>query len=171
MAKALKTPTSVWTAVFRRIIQQLKNDPAIKRVVGLDHLRSWEGVPADKSEFAPSSNAPVVRLTPQPRNVDWYSPDMQSGELWVQVELAVQTLCIDDVADLWDIVVAALQPAGPAVPTSGNSFAQDLVTLGAETGEIVFSDPAFDPQPQASDDGFFFAGGHFRLRVLRREYP
>jgi hypothetical protein len=169
MAKSLKTPTSVWTAVFRRIIQQLKNDTAIKRVVGLDHLRSWEGVPADKSEFVPTSNAPVVRLTPQPRNVDWYSPDMQSGELWVQVELAVQTLCIDDVADLWDIVVNAIRPG--ALNATGGPFVQDLVAAGAETGEIVFSDPAFDPQPQASDDGFFFAAGHFRLRLLRSVNP
>jgi len=169
VAKSLKTPTSVWTAVFRRIIQQLENDPNVKRVVGLDNLRSWKGVPGDKNEFAPTSNAPVVRLTPQPRNVDWYSPDMQSGDLWVQVELAVQSLCIDDVADLWDILVNAIRPG--AIDSTGGSFAQDLVTLGAETGEIVFSDPAFDPQPQASDDGLFFAAGHFRLRLLRFVNP
>lgn len=171
MAKVLKTPTSVWTAVFRRIIQQLKNDPAVKRVVGLENLRSWEGVPGDKNEFVPTSNAPVVRLTPWPQGVDWYSPDLQAGTLSVRIELGVQTLCIDDVADLWDIIVAALQPGGTPVPSTGTDFAQDLVTLGAETGEIVFSDPAFDPQPQASDDGFFFAAGHFRLRLLRSVNP
>ena len=55
MAKSLKTPTSVWTAVFRRIVQQLENDPTIKRVVGLDNLRSWKGVPGDKNEFVPTS--------------------------------------------------------------------------------------------------------------------
>jgi hypothetical protein len=169
MAKSLKTPTSVWTAVFRRIIQQLENDPNVRRAVGLHNLRSWKGVPGDKNEFAPTSNAPVVRLTPQPRNVDWYSPDMQSGDLWVQVELAVQSLCIDDVADLWDILVNAIRPG--ALDSTGGLFAQDLVTLGAESGEIVFSDPAFDPKPQASDDGFFFAAGHFRLRLLRSVNP
>ena len=165
MPKSLKTPTSVWTAVFRRIVLQLETDPAVNRVVGRDNLRSWKGVPGDKAPFEPTSAAPVVRLTPQPQGVDWYSEDAQAGMLAVLVELAVQTLCIDDVADLWDIVVAACNPG--ALNSTGGSFARDLVVLGAETGEIVFSDPAFDPQPFAEPDGFFFAAGHFRLRIVR----
>lgn len=157
----------MWTAVFRRIIQQVENNATIKRVVGLPNVRSWKGVPADKTAPVPTSSAPVLRFTPQPQNVEWYSPDLQDGTLAVLVELAVQSLCIDDVTDLWDIVVAALQPGGPAVPSTGISFSQDLIGLGAETGEIVFSDPAFDPRPEASDEGVFFAAGHFRLRTLR----
>ena len=168
MSKSLKTPTSVWTAVFRRIVQQLENDPNVKRVVG-DNLRSWKGVPGDKTPFEPKANAPVVRRTPQPRSVDWYSPDMQSGDLWVQVELGVQSLCIDDMADLWDILVNAIRPG--AVDSLGNPFALDLVALGAETGEIVFSDPAFDPKPFAEPEGYFYAAGHFRLKLLRAVFP
>jgi hypothetical protein len=171
MPKSLKTPSSVWTLVFRRIVQQLENDASIKRVVGQQNVRSWKGVPGDKAPFAPTPGAPVVRLTPNPRNVDWYSPDLTVGTLYVRVELAVQSLSIDDVADLWDIVVQALQPGGPAVPSSGVSFAQDLVALGAETGEIVCSDPALDPQPEASDEGLFLAAGAFRLRIMRPVNP
>ena len=167
MPKSLKTPTSVWTAVFRRIVQQLETDPNVFRVVGRDNIRSWKGVPADKSDFVPTANAPVVRLTPQPRGVEWFSSDLQAGTLFVRVELAVQSLCLDDVVDLWDVVVQALQPGGAAIPATGLNFAQDLVNIGAETGLIVFADPAFDPQPQASDDGFFFAAGNFHLRCLR----
>ena len=165
MPKSLKTPSSVWSAVFRRIVMQVENDPSVKRVVGVDNLRSWKGVPGDKNDFMPTSNAPVVRLTPQPRNVDWYSPDTQSGVLWVQVELAVQSLCIDDVADLWDILVNAIRPG--ALTSTVRSFPQSLVALGAETGEIVFSDPAMDPRPDASEEGLFFAVGHFHLKLLR----
>ena len=166
MAKSLKTPTSVWTKVFRRIVQQLETDANVRRVVG-DNLRSWKGVPADKAEFAPTSAAPVVRLTPQPQGVEWYSPDEQVGTLFVQVEIGVQTLCIDDVIDVWDLIVGALQPGGASIPVGGVDFARDLVNVGAETGDIVFSDPAFNPRPDASDEGFFFAAGHFRLRLLR----
>jgi hypothetical protein len=169
MAKSLKTPTSVWTRVFRRIVQQLENDPNIRRVVGPDNLRSWKGVPGDKAPFEPTSTAPVVRLTPQPQNVDWYSPDTQAGQLFVQVELGVQGLCIDDIADLWDIFVNAIRPG--ALNLIGGPFAQDLVDLGAETGEIVFSDPAFSPQPFAETEGNFFAAGHFRLKLLRFVNP
>lgn len=166
MSKSLKTPVSVWTQVFRRIVQQLENDPGIKRVVG-PNLRSWKGVPADKAQFVPTSSAPVVRLTPNPSSVDWYDPAAQAGELWVLVELAVSTLCIDDVSDLWDAIVTALQPGGPAVAPGTVSFSQDLINLGAETGEIVFSDPAYDPRPDEAGEGYFLAAGRMRLRVLR----
>jgi hypothetical protein len=165
MPKALKTNTSKWTAVFRAIVQQLKNDPDVKRVIGLDNLRTWDGSPGDKMAFAPTNNRPVVRLTPQPRNVEWYSPDMQAGRLYVQVELAVQSLCIDDVLDLWDLILYPIRPG--ATNAAGSFFFLDLTAVGAETGEIVFSDPAFDPQPGTDQEGFFLASGHFHLTVQR----
>jgi hypothetical protein len=146
LAKSLKTRTSAWTAVFRRVVQQLKDDPDVRRVVGVQNLRSWEGVPADKAPMTPSATAPVIRLTPQPDHVGWYSPDAQSGTLIVRVELAVMSLCLDDVVDLWDLLVAALGPG---------------------TGEIVFTDPANDPRPDASPEGQFLAQGYFALTVLR----
>jgi hypothetical protein len=164
LAKSLKTRTSAWTAVFRRVVQQLKDDPDVRRVVGVQNLRSWEGVPADKAPMTPSATAPVIRLTPQPDHVGWYSPDAQSGTLIVRVELAVMSLCIDDVVDLWDLLVAAL---GPGTAGSSGTFSADLVALGAETGEIVFTDPANDPRPDASPEGQFLAQGYFALTVLR----
>jgi hypothetical protein len=168
MAKMLKTNASVWSRVFRRIVQQLENDPDVRRVVGVLNLRSWRGVPGDKAPFEPSQSQPVVRLTPNPSNVDWYSPDLQVGTLAVVVEMVVPSLCVDDVADLWDVLVHALLPGGPALSSGGNpNFAQDLVAAGAETGEIVFSDPAFDPRPRAEPEGIFMAEGRFHLRLLR----
>jgi hypothetical protein len=163
--KSLKTPQSVWTKVFRRIVQQLESDANIRRVVGIDNLRSWKGVPGDKAPFEPTNSSPLVRLTPQPKDVDWYSPNTQAGMLWVGVELAIQSLCVDDIADLWDILVNAIRPG--AADAQGTSFALDLVNLGAETGEIVFSDPAIDARMEGSAEGYFFAVGHFRLRIIR----
>src|SRR5262249_27030891 len=145
-------------------------DPDVKRVVGLQNLRSWKGVPGDKAPFEPSQNLPVVRLTPNPRDVDWYSPDTHAGTLWVLVEMAIPSLCVDDVHDLWDILVHALLPSAPS-NDGGSSFALDLTRLGAETGEILFSDPAFDPRPWDEPEGVFLAQGHFRLRLLRSINP
>lgn len=164
MPKSLKTNQSVWTKVFRRLVQQLKTDPEFKRVVGIENLRSWEGVAGDKDPFAAPGAKPVVRLTPQPRGVDWYSEDSQAGTLYVLVEMCVQSLCIDDVADLYDLVVAALRPGN-------GSLMQELIALGAETGEIVFSDPAFDPQPGTDAEGYFLASGHFQLKLIRSVNP
>src|SRR4051812_33327755 len=98
MPKSLKTIQSVWTKVFRRIVQQLEQDAEIRRVLGADNLRSWKGVPGDKAPFSPTTTNPVARLTPMPAGVDWYSPDTQAGTLGVGVELAVMSLAIDDVA-------------------------------------------------------------------------
>jgi hypothetical protein len=80
------------------------------------------------------------------------------------VELAVQSLCIDDIADLYDLIVQALRPGN-------GTLALDLVGLGAETGEVVFSDPAFDAQPGADPEGMFMATGRFQLRVVRLVNP
>jgi hypothetical protein len=164
MPKSLKTNQCGWTKVFRRIVQQVETDADIRRVVGVENVRSWKGVPGDKMPFAPTDKAPVIRLTPQPRNVNWYSPDSQIGTLFVVVELAVQSLSIDDVIDLYDLVVQCLRPGN-------GTFWQDLVALGAETGEIVFSDPAFDAQPGAKPEGAFFAVGQMQLRVVRPVNP
>jgi hypothetical protein len=166
MPKSLRTNSSVWTRVFRRIVLQLETDPDVRRVVGVDNLRSWKGVAGDKSPFSPTSSAPVVRLLAMPKGVDWYSPDSQAGTLWVQVEMGIQSLCSDDVTDLWRLIAVALRPGGRAISPGTVSFALDLVALGAETGEIVFSDPTYDPQPAAEPEGFFFGAGHFRLQCL-----
>jgi hypothetical protein len=162
MPKSLKTSLSVWTRVFRRIVQQLKTDPDFRRVVA--DFRSWEGVPGDKTPPNPNVGAPFVRLTPQPMGVDWYSEDTQAGTLYVLVEIVVSSLCVDDVADLWDVVVQALRPGN-------GTLCRDLIAVGAETGEIVFSDPAFDPQPAAESEGQFSATGRFHLRLLRSVNP
>jgi hypothetical protein len=164
VGKSLKTPQSVWTKVFRRIVEQLEKDPDIRRVVGVENIRSWKGVPGDKAPMVPTSSAPVMRLTPNPRDVDWYSPDTHVGTLAVLVEIAVQSLSVDDAIDLWDLVQSALRPGN-------GTLARDLVALGAETGEIVCGDPAFDGAPAAEPEGQLRAQGRFHLRILRNVYP
>lgn len=164
MPKTLKTNDCVWTQVFRRIVRQVELDAEIRRVVGGDRIRSWKGVPADKSPLVPATGAPLMRLTPNPSGVDWYSPDSQAGTLSVQVEIYVASLCIDDVANLWDLVVVACSPCQPG-------FAQALIAAGAETGEIVFGDPAFDPRPDVEPEGYFAATGRLRLTVIRSVNP
>jgi hypothetical protein len=167
MPKSLKTPLSVWTKIFRRIVAQLETNADVRRVVGIDNVLSWTGKAADYQPLVPTATAPLVRLSPNPSGVDWYSPDAQAGNLGVMIEIAVSSTCIDDVVDLWDMLVTALLPDGIPIPATGVSFSQDLVGLGAETGEIVFSDPAFDRQPAQEPQGYFLAQGHFRLSTIR----
>jgi hypothetical protein len=164
MPKALQTKASVWSKVFRRIVQQIEQNPDIRRVVGVDNIRSWSGVDADKAPMVPSSGAPIIRLTPNPANVSWYDPSSQAGTLTVRVEIVIQSLCVDDVADLWDLIVVAIRP--------GNyPFTHQLVELGAITGEAVFFQPAVDPKPEAQPEGYLLAEGRFRLDVQRSVSP
>ena len=74
----------------------------------------------------------------------------------MRVELAIATLCVDDVADLWDLIGWALRPGN-------DGFGQALIAAGAETGEIVFSDPAATPNPDSEPEGTFIAVGSFDL--------
>jgi hypothetical protein len=165
VAKALRTRQSTWSAVFREVVAQFARDEEVRRVVGPHNIRSWAGVPDDKAPLIPTGTAPVVRFTPEPRNVTWYSPCAQYGMLRVRVELAVASLCIDDVLDLWDLVVSAIGPG------STPGFSTSLVPLGAETGEIQFTDPTIDPFPAADPEGLFLATGYFQLAVIRPIHP
>jgi hypothetical protein len=166
--KTLATKSSVWSAVFRRIVLQVTTNAPVLRIVSADRIRSWAGSPTDGQPLKPAEGRPMVRLTPSPRGVDWYSPDMQKGWLDVVVEVAVQTYCVDDPIDLWDLVVDALKPG--ALDTKGNGFALDLVALGAETGEIVFADPVVDTGIGSEPANIMVATGKFTLAVLRTTF-
>lgn len=160
MPKTLRTNQSAWIKVFRKVIATLETDPDFRRVVGQDSLRSWSGIPGDKAPMEPSLGRPVVRLTPNPSAVEWYDPSSQVGTLSVRVEVVVQSLCVDDCIDLYDLIEQALLPGR-------GTLRQELVALGAETGEIVFSDPAFDPKPEVEPDGYIVGEGRFHIRILR----
>jgi hypothetical protein len=160
---SLKTAAFPWSAVFRVVTTQAENDPELRRILG-GRLRSWKGEPADRLPLDATSDGPVMRFTPQPRRVSRYSPDATVGNLDVLVEYSVLTLCVDDVMNLWETVVQALT-------WDDDTFRAALVAAGAETGEVEFSDPAYDPRPAADPLGVFNAAGVFTLRVTREMAP
>lgn len=162
MPKSLNTPISAWTAVFRAIVAKLDADVAFRDVVS--DFRHWFGIDGDKHPMVPRVGSPVVRLTPNPGGVDWYDPSSQIGVLNVLVEMTISSSCVDDVIDLWDVIVSALAPAD-------NAFCQALIALGAETGEITFHDPAITYNPENTPEGYFYGRGGFRLRVQRSVNP
>lgn len=156
---ALKTKTYPWVAVFRLITDQAEADPDLSRVLG-PRLRSWKGTEDDKLPLTATEDGPVMRFTPRPRAVARYDPLTEYGPLDVLVELSVLSLAIDDVLNLWGTLCDALTFRDEA-------WRQALVAAGAETGEIAFTDPAYDPRPDAQPLGVFNAAGVFTLTVLR----
>jgi hypothetical protein len=167
MPKTLATRPSVWTAVYRRIVRQLTTDPALKNLSV--QWRTYDGNPNDRQPLTPTFGKPIVRLTPKPRSVDWYSPDLQRGWLDVECEIAVATESADDPIDLHDYIVQAVRPG--ATDSQGNPFALDLAALGAETGEIIFHAPAFADSPAGQPSGILIAVGVFTLAIMRPVNP
>jgi hypothetical protein len=164
MPKTLKVPTSVYTMVFRRLVRQLEADTRFRAVVTPDRLMSWKGLPSDGNPLTPAIGKPVVRLTPHPMHGDWYSPDTQVTWLAVDVELTISGYSSDDVCDLWDCLLSALRPGA-------GTLAADLVADGAETGEVLFSDPAFDQKRDENASSSWYSIGRFKLAVLRSVNP
>jgi hypothetical protein len=160
--KTLKGPSSVYSHVFRRITKQLESDAKFRSAVS--DLRSWKGQPSDSAPLTPSTGKPIVRLTPRPQAGTWYSPDTQESTLVVDVEMVIASYSVEDVLDLWDELVMALRPGN-------GTLAQDLVALGAETGEILFSAPAYDHKREQKDSAYWDATGQFQLHVLRTVSP
>lgn len=163
MAQATKSLPCIWSRVFRVITTRCKNDLEIQRAVG-SGLRIWDNNPLDKTPFIPTdANTVQVRLTPLPRNVQWWSPDSQLGQLVVKTEIAVQSLDITDYMDVWDLVVNTMRP-------SDQDLKRALVAAGAHTGECLFGDPAVDTNPDMVALGYFIATGNFQLDIRRTVY-
>ncbi len=161
--KTLKINDCVWTVVFRAIVSHLERDREFARVVGKERLASWKGLPGDQTPDAPSVGRPIVRLTPMPSGVDWFTPDSQSGMLSVLVELDIATMCVDDCANLWNLISDALQPGTLEGTTK---FSTILVNAGCETGEILFSNPGFMIKAGADAEGYFATQGTFQVRII-----
>lgn len=164
MPKTLDINDCVWTAIFRAIVRQVTTNKPVLAVVSADRIRSWEGKPTDPTPLVPVQGRPMIRLTPSPRSVAAFSPDTQEGFLDVVVELAVLTYCVDDPINLWFLLTTALKPN--ALDALGNTVRQNLVNAGAETGEILFSDPAVDTSIGSEPGNIMVAVGKFSLAVL-----
>lgn len=159
--KTLDINASVWSKVYRAVVQKIKTNSDVKRVAK-DRVYSWDGTLDDRADWAPSVGHPEIQLTPITTGVGWYDPSSQAGTLTVKVEIAVSSLCIDDAMDLFDAIATAVAPFG------NDDFVRTLESLGAETGEIVFDTPAYDASPNTNPLGYFVATGSFRLKVIRR---
>jgi hypothetical protein len=156
----LKLPTWPPTAVFRAIVHRLKADPVLQRVIPPGSWLTWDGDPRANHPLPKTS--PAIRLTPTTGANAWWSPQAQVGPLLIAVELSVSTSCVDDVMNLWGAIVRAIYTGD--VPGEA-AFSVVLQGLGAHTGMITFSLPAFDHSPEADGAGMFVATGQMKLDI------
>ena len=160
----LGLPDSPRKLVFRRIVQQLKNDPVLRR--SLKTILAWGGSPEDARPLT-LDESPAIRLTPGFGPDEWRFPDGTSGWMFIKVEMLVPGFDVGDMIDLWWAIETALYPRDwPARMAFQKELRevglpQDLA--GAATGQISFSQPVADDYPA---DQHQHAVGEMKIEVL-----
>lgn len=164
----LELDASPRTRVFRTIDAILRRDATLKRLFGKKgSYRSWTGDPGDAKPMAVEL-APAVRITPAGLGEDqWYSPDSQTGDLVVDVELMIRGTNADDLMNAWWAIQRAIYPEDQAARLQ---LANDVQGAGSFSGMITFLDPAFDRQA-AENAGYFHALGRMKVDVLEALNP
>jgi hypothetical protein len=148
-----KSPRS---KVFRAIVKILEHDRVLSNVIKPEAFRSWSGGSKENLEFT-FALAPALRLTPANTEEHFWAPNAMVGQLFINCEMLVAGTNVDDVNDLWYAIERAIYPT--------NNMQANIPTLqaaGAHSGIVLFSQPAYDPEPQ---DKFFAAIGQMKVDV------
>lgn len=160
----LDLPPSPRRLVFRRVVQQIRDDPLIRRAVRT--ILAWDGKPDDARQLT-IAQAPGLRITPTFGPDTWAFPDAQRGWMFLAVEMLVPGYDAGDMMDLWWALERALYPPDGAARMA---FQRDLREVGlpqglagAYTGLIEFSQPIADDSPS---DQHQHAVGQLRIEML-----
>lgn len=133
--------------VYRKLVEVLREDPVLSRVV--NHWFAWEGETAHDQLDLAVGLCPAISLAPSMGSDRWYGPEAYLGPLHVHVGIAVAGTDADDLLDLYHAVKRAVYPADEA---AGIAIHQALVEAGAEAMYLVeFTQGRFGVQ--ADDDG------------------
>ncbi len=159
MAGSLDLDDCPRTLVYRKIVEFLRNDPTLRRVIRPPSLRTWDGKPTDSADFG-AATAPCLRLTPINGPDAWVYPSAFAGDLLLNCEVLVTGTNVDDLFNLWWAISRAIYPKDPAKRMAN---IQALQLAGAKNGLVEFSQPAFDPDPK---DNFLWGTGQLRVSIL-----
>jgi hypothetical protein len=153
--------------VFRRICQQLRTDPVLSTVV-----TNWDTYAGESADQMPGNimQCPYIKLLPLLGSVGWYAPDAQMGPLDIQIQAGVDGLDAADCLDLWDAFERAIYPYQGR--DKQLAFEAELVSLGAETGQIQFSRPASIAElPNANSGLQYTLLGMMQVNIVRPFSP
>lgn len=154
-------PRGVRSAVYRRIVEQLRTDPVLSNVV-----KTWETWDRpSEPQIDAITTAPALRVMPVLGSVAWYSPDAQFGPLQLRYELYLEGVDGCDALDVQDALERAIYPADIA---KQRAFQRDLVNLGCHTGLITFSQPA---AIQAQESDMVMCPGLMQIEIVRGFNP
>jgi len=148
-------PQSERSAVFRALALILRQDPMLTATVRT--FVDWSGGPNDNNPPT-LAMCPYLRLTPTGSADEWASPATHVGALYINIEMMVAGYAVDDLADLWRAVIAAIYDP------QGTTFAAVQAALrdaGAYPPSPQFTMPAFDPKPESN-----YCYGIAQIRIM-----
>lgn len=139
----LPLPDYPWTSAFRALVEVLKEDPDLRRVVKA--WRCWEGGPEDMEPLEPAQ-LPWVLMTPAPSGIKRATDADYQTDFRVNFTFGVPGTRVDDLMNLWGAVMQALRFDRPFRDrTVGEHF--------RDRGAIVHGVVGVGVDPKVTGDG------------------
>lgn len=165
MIRKLPLPDGQRTKVFRFIVNWLKNDPTLGRVIRADAWQDFSGNPNDPGPQSPLQ-APTIRLSPAPTALAWTSVESMISPLYINIECLVQGVHADDVLNLQEAIENAFYPADP----TRQALLQNTLVgppYYCMTGLIEFTLPLWDRNQDVGRGGNWYPIGQMRIDIRR----
>jgi len=139
----------------------VRQNATFQRIVKPHSFRTWQGNPEDAKEFT-FEIAPALRWTPMNTGEQFRTPDTMSGDLLINCEVLLKGTNVSNLTNFWWMIVKCFYPPSTAPGVTRNEVIQALMTAGARSGLVLFSQPAFDPGP----DGVWLSGkGQIKIEI------
>lgn len=156
-------PRGVRSAVYRRIVDQLRTDPVLSSVV-----KTWRTHDRQEPDLDNASALPALQVELQLGPVAWYSPDSQFGSLQIRYTAYLDATGPDalDALDFQEAIERAIYPFSDR--SKQLKFEQAMRDLKCETGQITFGQPA---SPVGEQGGIVQCVGVMQVNVIRPLNP
>jgi hypothetical protein len=162
--KILKLPDHPRSIIYTLIVQALKADPTLRRVVAPDAWRTYLDEP-DNDTPPGEDTLPSVEVLPFGQGALPESPIAQSSPLGIAITIATEGLDVRDLLNLWGAIEHALFP-GDGSRTLGAAIRAAIAGTGAQYETLNLSSPAITASGPAIDKQIMVASG--TLNVMMR---
>ena len=165
MRRKLALPDGQRTKVFRYLVNWLKNDPVLGRVIRSDAWQDFSGNPSDPAPQSPLQ-APTIRLSPAPAPLSWTSVESMISPLYINIECLIAGVNADDILNLQEAIENAFYPTD----ATRQALLQNTL-VGAPyycmTGLVEFTLPLWDRTESPGKSGNWYPIGQIRIDIRR----
>jgi hypothetical protein len=162
--RLLKIPDHPRAIIYTLIVQALKSDPTLRRLIGPDAWRTYTDEP--NNDTPPGEDTlPAIEVLPFGLAAGPESPIASFSPLGIQVNIATEGLDVRDLLNLWGAVEGALFK-GDGSRVLGTAIRAAIAGSGAQYETMNLSSPAISPTQHGLHKQVMLAGG--TLNVMMR---